>query len=141
MRFFIFFILLTLNLFPQNRDTYLAFLVNDGLYQYFDSLGVKDLENIDSCDCETNYYCNIWFFVKKSEDNDTIILNDVDNDELIFSVIEDYKKKFSKYHKFPESIKLETDVIRKSSRFNIIYWKRKVKYKIVVKIFYKPKTL
>ncbi len=141
MRFFIFIMLLSLKCFSQNEDTYFSFRINEDLYEYFDSSKVERMENPDTCECVFEITTKFKINSEKREAYDSILLNELADEWLLDDIIFSLKKDFNK-DKIRESISsvyIETSVIQLKNRFNILRWKRKVKYKLHINLYYKVK--
>lgn len=136
------FSLISLFSYSQNKESYFASRISDGLYEYLDSVGVKKLESYDSCDCSMFLEAKIKMYAIKEDAYDSLLLNDFADEDLIESLIYSLKNEFRKsnFDKNPpvKEIYFEVNVKQLSNRFSIIKWKRKVKYKLIVDLNYKP---
>lgn len=143
MKFYILiFFLISLTCFSQNGESYFAARISDGLYEYLDSVGVKKLETYDECDCGMFLTSIIKIYADKEDAYDSLLLNDFADEDIIESLIYSLKNEFRKegFDTNPpiKEMYFETNIKHLSNRFSIIKWKRKVRYKLIINLNYKP---
>lgn len=135
-------LLITTNIFSQNKDSYLTLVIEDGLYEYFDSLDVEQLYEKSDCNCEMVSESVVIFFVNKEEskslDIDEICLNDEDIDDFANDYINDYKKFINKQNIKFKQVNVDINIKRNYIRFNIFRFKYKINYKVIVTYKYNP---
>jgi|LakMenEpi03Aug12_release.lakeMendotaPanAssembly.Ray.scaffolds.fasta_scaffold312203_1 hypothetical protein len=141
----IIFSLITTNLISQNRDSYFSTSIEDGLYHYFDSLGVKQLYTKSDCDCELQSFSDVFINLDKVDNKfiksdyiDTLLLNDYIHDEDVDYFMSSYIKFLKKKKIIFKDVLITIDIKRSWIRFNIFRLKYKVKYKIIVTYNYNP---
>jgi len=138
----IIFSLITTNLFSQNKDSYLATVIQDDLYNYFDGLGTKQLYTKSDCDCEMYTETVMLFFVDKDDskslDIDGICLNDAISDEDVIDYLDSYEKFLKERGVVFKDVNIDIDIKREYIRFNIFRFRYKVKYKVIVTYNFKP---
>lgn len=136
------FFLFTLSLKSQNSDTYFAFRMTEDTYEYLDSSGIGRMEAPDSCECVLELSTKFWEFCSKKEAYDSLLLNDLAEEELIDDLMNALKKDFKKTgFNSRDKISLvfiDTKIKRLSNRFYIFNFYRKVRYKITMQIYYRP---
>lgn len=131
----------SIGLSSQNSDTYIAWRLSDAVYQYFDSLGVKEMKSqTEPCDCGMTITSKIAFISKKGEAIDSVLLDEVDDEDMDL-IIDRYLKKIKKLGQpsFTEVL-IEVNIKRVSNRFNIFHLSRKVKYNLDLQLSWKPKS-
>lgn len=135
-------ILLNFKLFSQNSETYFALRMTEDTYEYLDSCGIGRMEAPDSCECLLELSTKFWEFCSKKEAYDSLLLNDLAEEELIDDLMNALKKDFKKTgFNSREKITLvfiDTKIKRLSNRFYIFNFYRKVRYKITMQIYYRP---
>ena len=141
----IIFLLITTNLFSQNRDSYLAMSIEDSLYHYFEGLGSKRLELESECDCELQSFSDISIFLERNDNKfirtnyiDTLLLNEYIYDEDINSFMSSYIKLLKKKNITFKYVSVNIDIKRKYIRFNIFRFRYKIKYRVTITYNYNP---
>lgn len=143
MRTFLFlFLFISISCFSQNSDTYFSIRISEGMYEYLDSCGITKMEGPDSCDCRFDIYTKFWEITKKVDAHDSLLLNEFADEWVIDNLLSSLKKEFHKI-KFDSKEKISqvnfnVDIKRLSNRFHLWSFKRKVKYKLIVEVYYKP---
>jgi hypothetical protein len=142
MKYLFFFILLPILTFSQDYKSFLSYSLESGIYDYFDSVGIKASDEKFLCDCAFEADTKFWFFVTKEEvrskDLDTLLLEWPD-EGVAESLIRDYNKKISvNLINLTKKVYLETEIKRLSVRFNFFHWMWKVRYKVKVTYSYNP---
>jgi WD40 repeat protein len=133
------FLLITTISFSQNSDSYLATGIQDGLYEHFDSLMVKQLKTKSDCDCSLETKSSIIFVLSKEYDKiisssalDTIMLDEYVTYDLPDEYVNDEIKLLKKQGiKFKE-VNIHVDIERVWIRFSPIRFKNRIKYRITV---------
>ena len=131
--------LITTISFSQNSDSYLATGIQDGLYEHFDSLMVKQLKTKSDCDCSLETKSSIIFVLSKEYDKiisssalDTIMLDEYVTYDLPDEYVNDEIKLLKKQGiKFKE-VNIHVDIERVWIRFSPIRFKNRIKYRITV---------
>jgi hypothetical protein len=141
----IIFSLITTNLLSQNRDSYFAISIEDGLYHYFEGLGSKRLESESTCDCDLQTESVFSIFLDKVDNKfiksnyiDTLLLNDYISDEDVDGIMLSYIKFLKKKSIVFKDVLINVDIKRSWIRFNIFRFRYKVKYLITVTYDYNP---
>ena len=139
---FVLFCFFSLGLKSQNSDSYFALRMTEDTYEYLDSSGIGRMEVPDSCECVLELSTKFWEFCSKKEAYDSLLLNDLAEEELIDDLMNALKKDFKKTgFNSREKITLvfiDTKIKRLSNRFYIFNFYRKVRYKITMQIYYRP---
>ena len=131
--------LITTISFSQNSDSYLATGIQDGLYEHFDSLMVKQLKTKSDCDCSLETKSSIIFVLSKEYNKiisssalDTIMLDEYVTYDLPDEYVNDEIKLLKKQGiKFKE-VNIHVDIERVWIRFSPIRIKNRIKYRITV---------
>ena len=131
--------LITTISFSQNSDSYLATGIQDGLYEHFDSLMVKQLKTKSDCDCSLETKSSIIFVLSKEYNKiisssalDTIMLDEYVTYDLPDEYVNDEIKLLKKQGiKFKE-VNIHVDIERVWIRFSPIRFKNRIKYRITV---------
>lgn len=140
--FLIILILISTDYFSQNSETYFALRMTEDTYEYLDSCGIGRMEAPDSCECVLELSTKFWEFCSKKEAYDSLLLNDLAEEELIDDLMNALKKDFKKTEfnsrEKITSVFIDTKIKRLSNRFYIFNFYRKVRYKITMQIYYRP---
>lgn len=130
---------LSFNVFSQNKDSYFSFRITDAITEYFDSLNIQRMNEPDSCDCHFYYESKFVIFTKSIDAYDSLLLNELSDEYLIEQLISQYKQAIQKLGKltFPEAF-IETEIFQIRNYFTPLRMKRKIKYKVLLNIYYKP---
>lgn len=128
--------------FCQNSESYFAIRLTEDLYEHFDSSGVLRMEYPDTCECGVEISSKAWMFAKRIDAYDSLLLNELADDwlidDLLNSLIKEFKKRKFDSKESISHIYIETSIIPLSNRFNIFRWKRKATYRVKMTIYYKP---
>ena len=137
--------LITTNLISQNRDSYFAMSIEDGLYHYFEGMGSKRLESKSECDCDLQTYSGVSLILDKTDEKfiksnyiDTLLLNDYMSDEDVDEFISTYIKFSKKKNIVFKDVLISVDIKRSWIRFNIFRFRYKVKYTVMITYKYNP---
>jgi len=100
------------------------------------------MEGPDSCDCLVEMSSKFWQSCHKIDAYDSLMLNDFADEEIIEGLISSLKKEFKK-RKFGTretitSVYIETKIKRLSNRLHLFTFNRKLRYKIIINLYYKP---
>ena len=135
--------IISLDVFSQNKDSYTSWRIQQGVYEHFDSLGLKRLDEKDTCKCGFSLSYNFYYFVDKSEAYDSILLNEKADEDLIEYLIYYYVNYIIANYPKPKikEIYIDVDIRQVSNRFNIFRMRRKVKYESTLNINYNRKNI
>ena len=133
------FLLITTISFSQNSDSYLATGIQDGLYEHFDSLMVKQLKTKSDCDCSLETKSSIIFVLSKEYNKiisssalDTIMLDEYVTYDLPDEYVNDEIKLLKKQGLKFKEVNIHVDIERVWIRFSPIRFKNRIKYRITV---------
>jgi len=129
----------------QNRDSYLATGMRDGLVEHFDSLGVIILPDASECDCGIESTSYVTFTLDRSDNHlhtgiglDDAMLNDYPAYELPEELIVTEKVYLKRWSVVFTNVHIDVDIKRNWIRFNPFIMKYQVKYTIIVTYTYNP---
>lgn len=138
------FTVISSKLFAQNTDTYVSEMIQDGIYLYFDSVGIARSYETTDCDCFYDAITTVSIFAKKrdipKENIDSTLLERLGDDDIDYFVNMYNKEVSTKFITSTKSINIQVNIIRRYIRFNIFRMKWKVKYNIVTTYSYDPKN-
>lgn len=137
------FMLLTVATFAQNRDSYIATGITEGLYEHFDTLGITRLVGTSDCEFSIETSTNLIFtldhqYIKilKSETPDDYFLNEWPAydipDEHVAGEIKNLNRRKIQF----TDVNIQVDISRIRVRYNPFRMKKQIKYQIKVTYMY-----
>lgn len=138
----ILFSLLSLKCYSQNGDTYFSIRISEGMYEYLDSCGITRMDQPDSCDCRVDLVTKFWEISDKVDTYDSLLLNEFADEWIIDGILLSLKEQFHKV-KFDSNQKIsqvyfKVNIKQLSNRIHLWSFKRKVKYRMTLEVYYKP---